>query len=449
MRTVSQGLAGFAAGVTYASLPEEVLEKARVTLLHNLGVALAGRSLLSAPYLYVDQRRAAGETGRSRLLVDGTALQPGTAAFVNAALMHARTQDDVYFPGLTHIGTVTIPAAIAVAEERDLDGRELLRAIVAAYEVTAAIAEGAAYESTPRGFRASGIYGVFGPAVAATLLLGGGEEQVANALGIAASFSAGLNQTWVAGTQEWQFHVGAAARNGILAAELAVTGGTGAPDALEGRAGFYRAFVGREADSALLDGLGSRWRIRDVTYKPYPVCAILQGPVLALSELAARTGLAAEDVRAIRLHLPPAEATYPGTDAKGPFDDVGGSLMSAAFCLSIALLEGTVRAVDLQRYTDRAVASLVERITVVADDALSPLCSRAEIETERGERLTFEFDSTARSFDWSRDEVADLLRSIVDETPFDLPAVETLIGTVLTIDDRPVRELVDRCIAET
>ena len=79
--------------------------------------------------------------------------------------------------------------------------------------------------------------------------------------------AAGTNQTWVAGTHEWQIQVGMAAQYGIVAARLAAAGCTGAPDALEGKAGFYTAFMGDvEQISQVGKDLGTVWRCLDVTY---------------------------------------------------------------------------------------------------------------------------------------------------------------------------------------
>ena len=44
MQTATQRVADFVAGLDLAQVPDEVLEKAKVTVLHDLGVALAGTS---------------------------------------------------------------------------------------------------------------------------------------------------------------------------------------------------------------------------------------------------------------------------------------------------------------------------------------------------------------------------------------------------------------------
>ena len=137
------------------------------------------------------------------------------AAFANAALMHTRAQDDTHFAAKTHVGSAIVPAALALAERERRSGAELCVAVVAGCEVAAAIGERLAAATTARGFRATPVFGTLGAAAAAASILGLDEAQTTNAIAIAASFSGGLNQTWLDGTSEYRLQLGMAARNGI------------------------------------------------------------------------------------------------------------------------------------------------------------------------------------------------------------------------------------------
>ena len=142
MATLSQRIAAFTAALSWDTLSHAVQEKCKVSLLHNLGVALAGGPLLGAPQSYAEALEEQRSPSAPRLLISGRAATEDTAAFVNGALMHARAQDDVYFPGLTHIGTVVTPAILAVAESLNASGREVLVALAAGYEAAAALSQG-------------------------------------------------------------------------------------------------------------------------------------------------------------------------------------------------------------------------------------------------------------------------------------------------------------------
>ncbi len=448
MTTISQRIARFASGLRWDDIPEVVREKCKVSLLHNLSVALAGEPLLGAAGRYAQALGEQGPNARARLLISGRPASADTAAFANAALMHARAQDDVYFPGLTHAGSIMVPAVLAVAEEHGSTGPELLTALCAGWEAVGAISQGFATRTTPRGFRASGIYGVFASTVGVARLLGLDAQTMAHAIGIAASCASGTNQTWVSGTQEWQLQIGMASRNGILAARLAAAGATGAPDALEGSAGFYYAFMGnRDGTETVGEDLGRTWRSLDVTYKPYAVCAILQAPVMQALAFAREHDLSPNDIRAVRLHLAPAEAAYPGTDASGPFADIGGTLMSAQFCLSLALTERRVKGEDLRRLDDPRLRPLIARTRVIPDESLATRSFVLEIDRSDGSTLRHASPVQEEPFNWKRDEVASNVRAMSDELPLSSEGITRLIEVVLATEQVKARDIVSACIA--
>jgi 2-methylcitrate dehydratase PrpD len=441
MTTIAHRIAGFTSQLTYAELPEPVREKARVTLLHNLGVALAAGAGARVPCAYAENT----PRGSARLLISGRPASAEAAAFVNAAILHARAQDDVYYPGLTHVGASIIPALLALGEEHDATGADLVTALVAGYETAAAVSEGVAPRTTARGFRATGLYGVIGAAAGAARLLGLDQDETANALGIATSLASGTNQTWIDGSEEYQFQVGAVARNGVTAALLAAAGGIGSPHAFEGAQGFYNAFVGdsRGFDDVATD-LGVLWRILDVTYKPFPVCALLQAPVSEAVELRRGHDLDAHAIDRVRIDMAPADAHYPGTDATGPFRSAGATLMSAQFCLAVALRSGAVRAEDLQRVDDTAVLDLARRIVVYADPDLAPQAFRLEVTLRDGRTLRGGRAGT-ESFNWDRTGVVAQLKSMAAEFP-DAALPDRLEAAALRADQISVRELVSACV---
>lgn len=443
MSTISERVAQFTSGLTIDTLPADVVEKVRVTLLHNLAVALADDVVTAVPFRYAD---AVGAGDGARLFRTGKAVSPDTAAFVNATMIHARAQDDVYFPGLTHVGATLVPAVLALGEELDASGADLVVALAAGYETAGALSQDFAPRTTPRGFRATGVYGVLGAAAGASRLLGLDAATTANAIGIATSLAGGTNQTWVAGSQEWLFQVGFCARNGLLAARLAAAGGTGAADAFEGAQGFYRALLGEETDlSQVATDLGANWRVREVTYKPLPVCAILQSPVTDALALRASKDLTPALIGAARLTLSPGEAAYPGTDSVGPFRGAGDALMSAQFCLAVALEKGSVTASDLLRTDDSGLLDLTRRIEVRPDPALDSRSFRLEIDLRDGGRVEHSCEDGAAAFNWSREELLAQIEAMAGELP-SAQVVQGLVDTVLDVESRSVRDIVSATV---
>lgn len=203
MSSLSQGLATYACGLEYEDLPAVVIDKLRCCVLYQLGIGLAGHAL-DSPRQVARLMLAEGAAEQATILLGGQRSSPMNAAFANAALFHARVQDDTHHT--SHLGTALIAAGFALAESRHRSGKELLVALAAGYEVAAALGREYTVLTTPRGFRASGLYAGLGAAVVAARLLRLDPEQTASAIGIAATLAGGTIQPFASGSEEFLLH---------------------------------------------------------------------------------------------------------------------------------------------------------------------------------------------------------------------------------------------------
>jgi 2-methylcitrate dehydratase PrpD len=421
-------LGAFAAGVETRRLPAAVLDAAHAVLACDLVCALAAG----------DDAEPARALARGRLPAEATLLGDGgrapaeQASFANAVAIHARAQDDTHYASQAHAGAAVIAAALALAEAAGASGATLVAALVAGYEVTAALGEPLAPAIVARGFRASGVFGAPGAAAAAARALGLDAERTTHAIALGASFAGGLGQTWLDGTSEYLYHLGAAARSGVAAALLAAGGATGAPRALDGDAGLAHAFTGAGLPAAATAGLGERYRITEAVFKPYPVCNITQAPV-ALAARALADGVDPERATAIRLFLNPDDRAYPGTLGAPPFEARATALMSAAFAVAAGLAHGTVTLAVLDAPGDPRLAALAARTTVLDDPALPPLAARLEIDA--GDRRFAEtLVPDGRTYRWDFAGVAAFCRGLAPELP-DGVAVDDLLAACAAAED--------------
>ena len=408
--TLTRRIAGFVHGLEMDTLPPEVVEKARACLLNGYGIGLGCHGTPYAPVaraaaLSMDGERRDGAT----MLGDGRKTAIAGACLANSALFHGRAQEDTC--GAAHLGAIMIPLLTALCEARGYPVARLVPALVAGYETGGLLENAYAGSTTPAGFRSSATYGTIAAAAASAKLMGLSVEQIQAAIANAASFSGGILQSFADGTDEWRYQVGICGKLGLTAAELAKAGSVSAPHALEGKAGFVRAFARTECDAEeLAERLGQDWSIHRVTFKPYPVCAFNQTPVTAA--LALREEIGGRNIRRVAVRMNPYETGYAGMDAVGPFNSVSGTLMSIPFCIAATLVHGVPTMRMMTTYDDPAVNALVERIELVSDPAVNKLCCTIDVEIAGGERISRAEIKTPADYSYDRATVCELIRRI-------------------------------------
>jgi 2-methylcitrate dehydratase PrpD len=279
----TMALVSFVDGLRYAALSDEVRHYARRHLLDTVGVMIAGAgsTVASRAEAMLAAVRPAGHVpvpGRARRadLID--------AAFLGGTAAHGIELDDGHTRGSAHPGCTVVPASLALGFTRNTNGKALIEAIVAGYETVTAVARACHPELRQRGFHPTGAVSVFGAATASARLLGLSGPVIANALGIAASGSAGLFAFVNGGADIKRLHAGHASREGLQAALLARQGVEGPPGVLEARDGFLQAFAfGPGATPRALDlPPAVPFGITDCYIKPNPCCRHLQPAVEAL-----------------------------------------------------------------------------------------------------------------------------------------------------------------------
>jgi 2-methylcitrate dehydratase PrpD len=215
------------------------------------------------------------------------------------------------------------------------------------------------------------------------------EAQTASALGIAATQAAGLVE--VLGSMARVLNAGFAARNGIAAARLAREGFEGPRAPIEGLRGFMNVFGGNNDPARITQGLGGRWEIMQVAYKPYPSGVVLHALIDACLEHREKLRRAQSIV--VQMHPLAIERT----DRGEPRNAIEARL-SAQHAVAVALLHG---AAGLAQFSDPAaldpeVRRERQRVSVVPDPTLDKMAARI-----RADAATFEAPA-ARPMDDAR-----------------------------------------------
>jgi len=413
-------LARFIRELSTATVPPDVLERARGCLLYGLGIGL-----LCMDEAYARVAEAAWQA------VDGTTSGPGatawrsgqrygtaTAAACNTVLMHSRCQEDTY--GSAHLGIVVIPTALALIEAGYARPDQLILSLVAGYEAAGALERRLGRSSTALGFRASPLYGALAGAATAARLLSLDEAQTTAALANAAAFAGGTLQAIGDGTDEWRYQMAAATRRGLEAAFLARAGSRATAAALDGTRGFAAAFARTAIDLPLKPG--DPWALRTVAFKPYPVCNRNQ----TVTTLAARIHDSQDlsHIRHVRFRISP--FVEHGMLERGPFDSVAGTLMNTYFSCAAALAYGTVSRAMLEVFDDALTHVWIDRIDIQPDEAVPYPSAHADIEYTDGRRDTVVLMRSFADYALPRKEVLALLTRLARESSVDTALLQTL-----------------------
>ena len=380
--TMVQRLAAFGVACRERGVPDEVERSVRHRLADTLGVSIAAQGLATSQAAIgyvVDQ----GGREESHVIGQATRVPAAQAAFANGVLAHSLDYDDTHLPSVLHPSAAVVPAALAVAEATGCSGEVLAAGVAAGLEICVRLGM-AGFDPVSRnsvffeyGQHATSICGAIGAAAAAGLILGLDEDAIAHAMGIAVSFAGGVIEGNRTGGTVKRTHCGWAAHGGVTAAHLAARGFTGPPTALEGRFGFFEAFLkGRYDGSWLVDGLGVEWEVPKIFFKPYPANHFTHAGIDAAIRMR-EAGLAASDIESAELGIashtvrsigePLAVKQRPQTGYQGQF--------SGPYTVAAAFLGGSGLGLGLADFDDRLVADperreLMSRVTVVAD----PVC---------------------------------------------------------------------------
>jgi 2-methylcitrate dehydratase PrpD len=378
--TLAQRLGRFAEASSFARLPDEVVDSVRKRVLDILGICVAAAPL---PTSRAARRFASDQGGRGMSHAAGIPdrLPPPLAAFVNGVLAHSLDYDDTHLPSVLHPSASVIPAALAVAEDVGADGRSTVAAIACGLEACVRLGM-AGYDEAAgnslffeHGQHATSICGTMGAAVSAALLYGLGAEGVTHALGVAASMASGIIEANRTGGTVKRMHCGWAAHSAVSAAQLVRYGFTGPPTVLDGRFGFFEAWLhGRYDPAAVTAGLGERWAVPDIFFKPYPANHFTHAGIDAALALR-RRGVRVDDVVSLKLGVaePTVRTIGEPIDVKRAPQTGYMAQFSGPYTLVAALLGGGGLGVGLDDFTDELARDprrreLMTRVEVVADE---------------------------------------------------------------------------------
>jgi 2-methylcitrate dehydratase PrpD len=390
--SLTEALASHWAAARYEDVPAGVIGDVKDHVLDTVAVAMAGAGTVEASG--VVSALASVQDVSAGSLVWGTDLRvtPAQAALANGTSVHARDFDDGGGPG--HAGSTVLPAALALAEATGADGRTLLLATVAGYDVGYRTLRslGGFAAHTDRGWHSTGTMGSFAAAAAGAKVLGLDAQQYADALGIAGSFTGGVWAFKDDGAMTKRIHPGKAGETGVDAAIFARAGITGPRRIFESAwGGLYATFSGGEAhpEDALSD-LGVDFNIASSYLKPYACCRGSHSAVDVVMELLRSRPLSAEDVESVRIT---AGETAVNMLTVEKIETVFDAQFSLPYAVALALCGGRLGLdeYDPPRIDDPRIRETLARISMHVDSGIELEDGpRLEIRLVSGETIALE-----------------------------------------------------------
>jgi 2-methylcitrate dehydratase PrpD len=377
---VTKTIAHYVHASRFEDLPANVRKESTRTFLNWVGVAVGGSRhetvgnaiAAMAPFSGKPEASILGRSEKFDIL---------NAALINGISSHIFDYDDTHLKTIIHPAGPVASAILALAEHQKVSGADFLNALTMGVEIECRIGNAL----WPTHYDLTGSCGVFGSAVACGKLLGLSEQQLAWAIGIAASQPVGVKVQF--GSMTKSFHPGRAAQNGLTAALLAQKNYTANEAALEGKDGFAQATSRGVKWEEVTGGLGTRYEAALNTYKPF-ACGIVAHPAIdAAIQLRNENKLKPEQIASVELHGNPLilslmGKTEPQIGLEGKF--------SVFHCVAVGLIYGAAGEREFQDAVvrDPKVVGVRKLVTVKPDTAVSTEKCDLTVRLKNGKSLT-------------------------------------------------------------
>ncbi|MFY9897053.1 MAG: MmgE/PrpD family protein [Xanthobacteraceae bacterium] len=369
-------IAAFVSQLRYEQIPSTVCERLKLLVLDSLGCAIYGAHLewcriLRETLEQSDKTRDASIWGTDRKL------SSVHAALVNGTQVQGFELDDVHREGILHVGAVTLPALVAMAETHaQLSGKDFITAALAGYEIGPRVGLCMGPQHIGQGWHSGATVGVFAAAAAAARALALDAEKTVHALGIAGTQSSGLMAAQY-GAMVKRMHAGRAAQSGLYAALLAGQEFTGITDVFEAPYGGFCTTFSRSQDrfdlAALSAGLGERYETMRVSLKFYACVGSNHTTLDALTDIRKRHPFTAADIDRIVVHASQVTVDHAGWPYRP--EGLTAAQLNLPFCAATLILTGDA---FVDQFTpdcvnDRARIELSRKVQVVHDPAITAL----------------------------------------------------------------------------
>ena len=450
MATLSRTLAQWVAKLRVEDLPPAVVDRAKGVTLHNLASVLIGsQTTTGRQAVTMVTAEEAGARNGATIMVDGTRVTKGGAAYANSEMAMSGGKLDS-FRMLTHPGTALVPGALIAAESAGASGKDYLTGLAAGYEVMERMSAEFIPTVMARGFHPSPVFGIFGPAVAAAKIMGFNEDQINDTIALCASLAAGNVESGRGGGKP--LREGAAVRNSMLAVALAQHGYKCGETVLEGDAGFYHAYAGTNSGKLthsfvgdtqaslanITTNLGKDWMFLETLYRIYSTAGYNIAHIDVTAQLCTEHDIRYENVLRVEAVVNWLETQYPSPAFPSRREDGPAKVGTTPYFTAYGVVKRGYPVTKAQHSDPTGandppeVLELMHRVTLIPSHTMTLFGPRITIFTKDGKSYTKQ--STGREFIWDFDEEARRIRDVIPVLPIPASQFESIIATCRELD---------------
>ncbi len=298
--SISRQMARFTLDLQYDDLPADVVHEVKRYLYDSIGCAFGGFYTRDAQIMRKIYRQMEG-TSEASLLVSGERMPAVNATLINSLAIRALDFNDIYWKEDPSHPSDLIPAALNVGELVGATMKDVIAAIVLAYEFEQRLCEFAVPGLRERKWHHATITQFVSPIVAGKLM-GLSEDQLVNAIGISGSHSHTIGCPTAGKLTMMKNTVDPlAVQAGVFAALMAKEDYTGTEEVFEGKEGLMEVYGPDWDISRLVDGLGDTFKIMECSMKAFPTEALTHTHITAALKAIIENDIQPEQIDEVRV----------------------------------------------------------------------------------------------------------------------------------------------------
>ena len=384
-KSISRQISEFAVGLKYEDLPEDVVFAVKRFLYDSIGCAYGSmktHDVNAMRELYNEM----GGTAESTVIGFGDRLPAVSTALINSLMIRALDFNDIYWKDDPSHPSDLIPAALSVAEKVNASMKDVIVAIVLAYEFEQRMCLFAKPGVRERKWHHATLTQFVSPIVAGKVL-GLTVDQMVNAIGINGSHNHTIGCPTAGKLTMMKNTVDPmAVQSGVFAALLAQKGYTGTEKVFEGKEGFMDAFIGWDAKEekpkptemegrdgvstwswdvdALVGNLGENYKILECGMKAFPTEALTHTHISCMLNVMRNNNLHYKDIKEVKVTAFAQAYDILFDPAKYRPESRETADHSLPYCLAVAMVDQkiTTQSFSEEKLKDPAIYEVIDKI---------------------------------------------------------------------------------------